>query len=55
VARVERPSGIWTVMDATMTNEATRTRTTLTVSNARYNVGLAEDAFSRRALEAGAR
>lgn len=55
VARVERPSGIWTVMDQTMANEATRTRTTLVVSEARYNVGLAEDAFSRRALEAGAR
>lgn len=55
VSRVERPSGVWTVMDATMANEATRTRTTLVVSGARYGVGLSEDAFSRRALEAGAK
>jgi hypothetical protein len=54
VARLERPAGIWTVMDATMANEATHTRTTLVVTEARYNVGLKDDAFSRRALEQGA-
>ncbi len=41
-------------MDATMANEATHTRTTLVVTEARYNVGLKDDAFSRRALEQGA-
>ena len=55
VSRLERPGGIWTVMDATMANEATRTRTKLVVTEARYNTGLAEDAFSRRELEQGAR
>jgi Outer membrane lipoprotein-sorting protein len=55
VSRLERPGGIWTVMDATMANEATRTRTTLVVTAARYNTGLTEDAFSRRELEQGAR
>lgn len=54
VARLERPAGIWTVMDATMANEATHTRTALVVTEARYNVGLKDDAFSRRALEQGA-
>ena len=55
VARLQRPDGIWTVMDATMANEATRTRTTLVVTEARYNTGLGEAAFSRRELEQGAR
>lgn len=55
VARLQRPDGIWTVMDATMANDATRTRTTLVVTEARYNTGLAEAAFSRRELEQGAR
>lgn len=55
VSRLERPGGIWTVMDAAMANEATRTRTTLVVTEARYNTGLTEAAFSRRELEQGAR
>ncbi|MCC6988465.1 MAG: outer membrane lipoprotein-sorting protein [Acidobacteria bacterium] len=55
VSRLERPGGIWTVMDATMANDATKTRTTLVVSEARYNTGLTEAAFSRRELEQGAR
>jgi hypothetical protein len=55
VARLDRPGGIWTVMDATMANEATRTRTTLVVTEARYNTGLTEAAFSRRELEQGGR
>lgn len=55
VARLERHGGIWTVMDATMTNELTRTRTALVVSEARYNLGLTDAAFSRRELEQGAK
>lgn len=56
VARMERAAGtgIWTVMDAMMANDVTRTRTALVVSEARYDVGLKDDAFSRRALEQGA-
>lgn len=55
VSRLERPGGIWTVMDATMTNELTHTRTTLVVTDARYNLGLTDAAFTRRELEQGAR
>ena len=55
VSRLERPDGVWTVMDATMANDATRSRTTLVVTEARYNTGLTEAAFSRRELEQGAR
>jgi hypothetical protein len=51
--RLERVDGIWTAMELTMTNQLQRTRTELTVTAVRYNSGLTEDAFSRRALEAG--
>lgn len=51
VKRLEQHSGIWTVMDSVMTHEIDRTRTELTVTDVRYNSGLAADAFSRRALE----
>lgn len=55
VKRLEQQSGIWTVMDSVMTHEIDRTRTELTVTDVRYNSGLAADAFSRRALEQPAR
>ena len=55
VKRLERADGIWTAMDLTMTNQLQRTRTELTVTAVKYNVGLAEDAFSRRALESGSK
>jgi hypothetical protein len=54
VRRLERVDGFWTVLDLTMANERDRTRTELTTSSIRYNVGLKEDDFSRRELEAGA-
>ena len=38
-----------------MANQATRTRTTLVVTEARYNTGLTEAAFSRRELEQASR
>ena len=47
--------GIWTVLDMVMANERDRTRTELTTTAIKYNVGLTEDDFSRRALETGAR
>jgi hypothetical protein len=53
--RVERVQGIWTALEASMTTELDRTRTELTITSARYNTGLTEDAFSRRELERGAR
>jgi hypothetical protein len=55
VRRLTRVDGIWTVLDMVMRNERERTRTELTTTAIHYNVGLTEDDFSRRALEAGAR
>jgi hypothetical protein len=55
IRRLERIDGIWTVMDLVVVNEQQRTRTELTTTSIRYNVGLTEDDFSRRRLEEGAR
>jgi hypothetical protein len=41
-------------MASTMADEVDRTRTELTVTDARYDTGLAERDFSRRELESGA-
>jgi hypothetical protein len=54
VGNLERVEGIWTVMQAEMSNLTDRTRTTLTIAKIEYNVGLPADAFSRRELERGA-
>jgi hypothetical protein len=51
VSRLEAVQGIWTVLASTMTNDLDRTRTDLAVEKIDYNVGLKEDAFSRRELE----
>jgi outer membrane lipoprotein-sorting protein len=51
VKRLEQIQGIWTVMDSAMSNDRDKTRTELLVEKAEYNIGLKEDAFSRRALE----
>ena len=55
VRKLERIDGIWTVTDLAVANERDRTRTELTLSSVRYNTGLGEDDFSRRALEQGGR
>jgi hypothetical protein len=55
VRRLEQVQGIWTAMDAEMTNALEKSRTELTIEKADYNVGLAEADFSRRELERGAR
>jgi hypothetical protein len=55
VRKLEQVDGIWTVLDLAMANERDRTRTELTTTAIRYNVGLKEDDFSRRQLEAGAK
>ena len=55
VRRLERIDGVWTAMDALMTDGIARTRTELIVNTAKYNVGLTETDFSRRALEQGTR
>jgi hypothetical protein len=55
VRRLERIEGIWTVMEAEMTNALERSRTELVIEEADYNVGLKESHFTRRELESGAR
>lgn len=55
VKRLQQTQGIWTVYESAMTNALDRTRTELTVEKIEYNIGLKEDAFSRRVLEGAAR
>lgn len=55
VRKLERIDGIWTVADLVVANERDRTRTELTMTSVRYNTGLTEEDFSRRALEQGGR
>jgi hypothetical protein len=51
VKRLERVDGIWTALDLVVTNEIQKTRTELTTTTVRYNVGLADEDFTRRRLE----
>jgi hypothetical protein len=53
VRRIQQVQGIWTVFDSLMTNGPDKTKTELTMEKIAYNVGLKEDAFSRRELESG--
>jgi hypothetical protein len=55
VKRLERIDGIWSALDLVVANERERTRTELTTTSLRYNVGLSDDDFSRRVLEQGTR
>ena len=55
VRRLERIEGVWTAMDAEMTNALEKSRTELLIENVDYNVGLKESDFTRRELERGAR
>ena len=55
VRRLERVDGIWTVLDLAVVNEREKTRTELTTTSVRYNVGLTENNFSRRELEQASR
>jgi hypothetical protein len=52
VRKLDRIEGIWTVLDLVMSNERDDTRTELTTTSIDYNVGLKEEDFSRRQLEA---
>jgi hypothetical protein len=54
VRRIEQVKGIWTAMDAEMTNALEKSRTELAIESIDYNVGLKEADFSRRELERGA-
>ncbi len=53
VRRIQQVQGIWTVLDSTMANDLDKTKTELVLEKIAYNVGLKEDAFSRRELESG--
>jgi hypothetical protein len=53
VRRLEQVEGIWTAMDAEMTNAAEKSRTELTIEKMDYNVGLKASDFTRRELERG--
>jgi hypothetical protein len=51
--RVERVDGIWTIMEQNMRSLRSETQTTLVVTRAAYNRGLASSLFSRQTLERG--
>jgi len=53
VRRIQQVQGIWTVFDSSMANILDKTQTHLVVEKVGYNIGLREDAFSRRELESG--
>ena len=55
VRRLEQVEGIWTAMQAEMTNALEKSRTELAIDQADYNVGLKEADFTRRELERGAK
>ena len=55
VRRIEQVEGIWTAMQAEMTDALEKSRTELTIEKVDYNVGLEESAFTRRELERGGR
>jgi hypothetical protein len=55
VRKMDRIDGIWTVLDLVVANERDKTRTELTTTAIRYNVGLGEAELSRRALEQSSR
>jgi hypothetical protein len=54
VKRLEKIQGIWTALEAEMSNLLDRTRTLLRIEKIEYNVGLSDAQFSRRELERGA-
>jgi hypothetical protein len=51
--RVEPVDGIWTIMEQNMKSLRSGTQTTLVVTGAAYNRGLASSSFSRQTLERG--
>jgi hypothetical protein len=55
VRRLQQIGRIWTAMHVVMANELQRTRTELVVNEARYDIGLSDRDFTRRALEQGER
>lgn len=52
VKKIDRVDGIWTTLSLVVANERDRTRTELETTSVRYNIGLTDDDFTRRRLEA---
>ena len=53
VRRLEQIEGIWTAMQAEMSNSIEKSRTELLIEKMDYNVGVKEADFTRRELERG--
>jgi hypothetical protein len=53
VRRLERVDGIWTALDLVVVNNQQKTKTELATTSMRYNIGLSDNDFTRRALEQG--
>jgi hypothetical protein len=53
VRRLEQIEGIWTAMDAEMSNSIEKSRTELLIEKIDYNAGVKEADFTRRELERG--
>ena len=53
VRRLEQVEGIWTAMEAEMTNSIEKSRTELVIERMDYNAGVKESDFTRRELERG--
>lgn len=51
VTRLEMVDGFWTARGVVVVNERDKTRTELDTTSIRYNLGLGDEAFSRRELE----
>jgi hypothetical protein len=51
VRKLEQIQSIWTLSDVSMTDNAAKTHTDLTLTNVRYNIGLSVNDFTRRELE----
>ncbi len=51
VRKLERVEGIWTVLDSTMADDLSDTRTDMVIEKIDYNIGLTTADFSRRVLE----
>jgi hypothetical protein len=52
VQKLDAVQAIWTVLASSMTNDLDKTRTELAIEKIEYNVGLNDDKFTRRELEA---
>lgn len=54
VPRVERVDGIWTAMELRMDNDKKGHKTIILIEDVKYNTGILDDMFTRRAMIRGA-